>query len=182
MRNVMTSFLRTIVASAIFTVAVPAHASFDLLLSIPGVDGYYLGDYKPDPGTPIPVNNWNKALSFEAGYDQDGCGEVNITMGTSDATAQIIANGIMGTINSQIYLHAVNNGAESSYPLVYYTLNNAVIASVSDSGSDGDDMVETTLTILPTSITVESFTQDKGGKTISSGEATIPCTGKIKTK
>jgi hypothetical protein len=171
----MKNIIRSILASAVFAVAIPAHATFDLLLSIPGVEGFSEAGYAPDlPGT---ADTWNTAFSFGAGFGPDGCDEVAITLKAGKATAQIIANGIMGAINERIYLHAISQpGQINEVPVVLYTLNDAVIASVSDSGSDGDDFVETRVVVVPNSITVEAFTETGSGN--QSSVATILCSDK----
>ena len=183
----MKNFVRIIIASAVLAVAVPAHATIDLLLSIPGVDGFgpKAEEYMPPDLPDDTKGTWNVVDSFEAGYDQDGCNEVTIQMGTNAATAQIIANGIMGTSNPQIYLHAVGSSGDiggGSLPKVYYTLHNGVITSVVNSGSEGDEKIGTTIIIIPASITVETFVQKLGGKADSTGEVTISCSDKKKKK
>ena len=179
----MKNFIRIIIASAIFAVAVPAHANIDLLLLIPGVEGFSNVNYDPEEPSGT-SGKWNKLKSFNAGYDQDGCSEVTIEMGTNAAVAQIIGNGLMGASNPKIYLHAVGQdqvGGGGLLPHVYYTLNDAVIISAEASGAEGDDVVSTTLQILPTSITVEYFSQTgEGGGVVSFGPKIIPCSDKKK--
>jgi type VI protein secretion system component Hcp len=158
-------FLAFIVAST------NAYSGIKLLMNIPGIDGEYTG---------VGYEKWIQLNAFSGEIGPGGCDVFHVEKALDSTSAAILMSTALGTFYKEIAVAVLQTGgAGATYRSALFSLNNAVIASVSQGGSDGDDSANENLTIAPGNLVLKAYQLNNEGAVVLAGEANVDC-GKIK--